>query len=130
MHLSILITMLLPSRPRCGRSDAAIYAAPLREDPSSTHAYGRATKKRWRTPAPRVAALLGCAAPEVVFTSGGSESNNTVLKGVAYTYRHQGHHIITSAVEHPATINPCRFLEQQGLRVTYLPVDRTGMGRP
>jgi cysteine desulfurase len=65
-----------------------------------------------------------------VFTSGGSESNNTVLKGVAYTYRPRGNHIITSAIEHPATINPCRFLEQQGLRVTYLPVDRTGMVDP
>jgi cysteine desulfurase len=65
-----------------------------------------------------------------VFTSGGSESNNTVLKGVAYTYRHRGNHIITSAIEHPATINPCRFLEQQGLRVTYLPVDKTGMVDP
>jgi cysteine desulfurase len=77
-----------------------------------------------------IAALLECTAPEVVFTSGGSESNNTVLKGVAYTYRHRGNHIITSAIEHPATINPCRFLEQQGLRVTYLPVDKTGMVDP
>ncbi len=99
-------------------------------NPSSTHAYGRATKEAVENARARVAALLGCAAPEVVFTSGGSESNNTVLKGVAYTYRHRGHHIITSAIEHPATINPCRFLEQQGLRVTYLPVDRTGMVDP
>ena len=99
-------------------------------NPSSTHTYGRATKEAVENARARVAALLGCTAPEIVFTSGGSESNNTVLKGVAYTYRHKGHHIITSAIEHPATINPCRFLEQQGLRVTYLPVDRTGMVDP
>jgi cysteine desulfurase len=99
-------------------------------NPSSTHAYGQATKEAVESARARVAALLGCAAPEVVFTSGGSESNNTVLKGVAYTYRHKGNHIITSAIEHPATLNPCRFLEQQGLRVTYLPVDRTAMVDP
>ena len=99
-------------------------------NPSSTHAYGRASKEAVESARARVAALLGCAASEVVFTSGGSESNNTVLKGVAYIYRHRGHHIITSGIEHPATINPCRFLEQQGLRVTYLPVDRTGMIDP
>jgi cysteine desulfurase len=99
-------------------------------NPSSTHAYGRATKAAVESARSRIAALLGCTTSEVVFTSGGSESNNTVLKGVAYTYRHRGHHIITSAVEHPATINPCRFLEQQGIQVTYLPVDRTGMVDP
>ena len=100
-------------------------------NPSSTHAYGRATKEAVESARARVAALLGCAAPEVVFTSGGSESNNTVLKGVASTYYpHRGNHIITSAIEHPATINPCRFLEQQGIQVTYLPVDRTGMVDP
>ena len=99
-------------------------------NPSSTHAYGRATKEAVESARARVAALLECTAPEVVFTSGGSESNNTVLKGVAYTYRHRGNHIITSAIEHPATLNPCRFLEQQGLQVTYLPVDRTGMVDP
>jgi cysteine desulfurase len=99
-------------------------------NPSSTHAYGQATREAVESARASIAALLGCTAPEVVFTSGGSESNNTVLKGVAYTYRHRGHHVITSAIEHPATINPCRFLEQQGLRVTYLPVDRTGMVDP
>lgn len=99
-------------------------------NPSSTHAYGRAAKAAVECARAQVAALLGCTAAEVVFTGGGSESNNTVLKGVAYTYRHKGRHIITSVIEHPATINPCRFLEQQGVRVTYLPVDGTGMVDP
>jgi cysteine desulfurase len=100
-------------------------------NPSSAHAYGSATKEAVENARAKVAALLGCAASEVVFTSGGSESNNTVLKGVASPYnQHRGRHMITSAIEHPATINPCRFLEQQGLQVTYLPVDRTGMVNP
>lgn len=99
-------------------------------NPSSAHVYGRTTKDAVEAARGQVADLLGCAPEEVMFTGGGSESNNTVLKGVAYTYRHRGNHIITSQVEHPATINPCQFLEQQGLRVTYLPVDRTGMVDP
>ncbi|MGE3541627.1 MAG: cysteine desulfurase family protein [Candidatus Tectimicrobiota bacterium] len=106
------------------------YIAQHYGNPSSTHAYGRVTREAVEQARHQIAQLLGCAAREVVFTSGGSEANNTVLKGVAYTYRHKGNHIITSAVEHPAIINPCRFLEQQGLRVTYLPVDRTGMVDP
>jgi cysteine desulfurase len=96
-------------------------------NPSSTHAYGRATRNAVEWARSQVAELLGCRSEEVVFTGGGSESNNMVLKGVACTYRQRGAHLITSAVEHPAIINPCRFLEQQGIRVTYLPVDRTGM---
>ena len=99
-------------------------------NPSSAHAYGHTTKEAVEQARDQVASLLGCTAADVVFTSGGSEANNTVLKGVAHTYRHQGNHIITSAVEHPATINPCHFLAQQGVRVTYLPVDRTGMVDP
>ena len=96
-------------------------------NPSSAHVYGRATRDAVDGARRQVADLLGCTAEEIIFTGGGSESNNTVLKGVAYTYRHRGNHLITSAVEHPAIINPCRFLEQQGVRVTYVPVDRTGM---
>jgi cysteine desulfurase len=99
-------------------------------NPSSLHVYGRTTKDAVEEARRQVADLLGCTAAEIIFTGGGSESNNTVLKGVAYTYRHRGNHIITSQVEHPATINPCQFLERQGLRVTYLPVDRTGMVDP
>ncbi len=99
-------------------------------NPSSMHVYGRAAKAAVEEARVRVADLLGCAPAEIIFTSGGSESNNTVLKGVVYTHRHKGDHLITSAVEHPAIIAPCRVLEQQGIRVTYLPVDRTGMVDP
>lgn len=99
-------------------------------NPSSMHVYGRAAKAAVEEARVRVADLLGCAPEEIIFTSGGSESNNTVLKGVVYTHRHKGDHLITSAVEHPAIIAPCCVLEQQGIRVTYLPVDRTGMVDP
>jgi cysteine desulfurase len=73
-----------------------------------------------------VAVLLGCQRDEIVLTSGGSEANNLALKGVFFALRHKGHHIITTRVEHPAIIEPCRFLERLGARVTYLPVDGTG----
>jgi cysteine desulfurase len=99
-------------------------------NPSSAHVYGRATKDAVEGARRQVADLLGCTAEEIIFTGGGSESNNTVLKGVAYTYRHRGNHLITSAVEHPAIINPCRYLEQQGVQVTYVSVDRTGRVDP
>jgi cysteine desulfurase len=78
----------------------------------------------------QVAGFLGCDPIEVVFTSGGSESNNHAIKGVFFANRDRGDHIITIAVEHPATINPCRFLEKLGAKVTVLPVDRYGMVDP
>src|SRR2546425_5315197 len=99
-------------------------------NPSSTHAYGRAAREAVEGARTQVASLLGCSATEVVFTGGGSESNKTLLQSVAYTYPHKSQHIITSAIQHPAIINPFRFFEQQGVRGTYLPVDRTRMGDP
>jgi cysteine desulfurase len=99
-------------------------------NPSSTHLYGRAAKAAVEKARQQVAELLACTPEEIIFTGGGSESNNTVLKGVAYTYRRRGNHFITSAVEHPAIMNPCHFLEQQGLQVTYVPVDGRGMVDP
>jgi cysteine desulfurase len=74
----------------------------------------------------QVAALLGCHDDEVVFTSGGSEANNLALKGAFFALRDKGNHIITSRIEHPAIVEPCRFLERLGARVTYLSVDGTG----
>ena len=74
----------------------------------------------------QVAALLGCEPDEVVFTSGGSEANNLALKGVAFRTRDRPVHIITSAIEHPATLEPCRFLTRFGVTVTYMPVDGAG----
>ena len=78
----------------------------------------------------QVAGLLGCQPDEVIFTSGGTESNNHAIKGVAGAYRDKGNHIITSSVEHPAVLDVCAFLEGRGFDVTYLPVDGYGMVNP
>jgi cysteine desulfurase len=99
-------------------------------NPSSSHELGRTAKDAVESAREKVALLLNCSAKEIVFTSGGSESNNTVIKGAAYTYRNKGKHIITSQIEHPAVINPCKFLEDSGYEVTYLPVDKYGFVSP
>jgi cysteine desulfurase len=95
-------------------------------NPSSGHWAAAPAKVALEAARGQVAALLGCAPDEVVFTSGGSEANNLALKGVFFARREQGDHIVTTAVEHPAILAPCRFLEQLGARITYLPVDGTG----
>jgi len=96
-------------------------------NPSSLHTYGVNAKEAVDTARAQVAKLLGCQADEVVFTSGGSESNNTAIKGVAFRLRQKGYHVITTQIEHSAVVSPCKFLEQLGFFVTYLPVDRYGM---
>lgn len=96
-------------------------------NPSSAHRYGYEAKNALDWARTRVAGLLGCAPDEVVFTGGGSEGNNLAIKGVAFAHMHQGRHLITSQIEHPAVLNTCRYLEQRhGFTVTYLPVDATG----
>jgi cysteine desulfurase NifS/selenium donor protein len=99
-------------------------------NPSSSHAYGAAAKKAVERARRQVARLLGCKPYEIVFTSGGSESNNHAIRGVARAYRSKGNHIITSAVEHPAVTEVCRFLEADGYNVTHLPVDEFGLVDP
>ena len=74
-----------------------------------------------------VARVLGCRTSEVVFTSGGSESDNTALKGAASALKQTGNHIITTSIEHHAVLHTCQYLEDTGFRVTYLPVDRDGL---
>jgi cysteine desulfurase len=99
-------------------------------NPSSLHWAGLPAKDAVEKARGRVAGLLQCDPTEIVFTSGGSESNNHAIKGVFFANRDRGDHIITTAVEHPATIHPCRFLEKLGAKVTVLPVDRFGMLDP
>jgi cysteine desulfurase len=96
-------------------------------NPSSAHEFGRTAKAAVDEARSQVAGMLGCRADEIVFTGGGSESNNAAIKGVAWSQCERGNHIITSQVEHPAVLNPLRWLERTGFGVTYLPVDRTGM---
>ena len=99
-------------------------------NPSSSHAFGTRARAAVEHAREQVAQLLGCAPGEIVFTGGGSEANNLALKGIADTLAGQGNHIITSVIEHPAIINPCRHLERKGYRVAYLPVDSTGLVAP
>ena len=96
-------------------------------NPSSGHVLGVTTKKAVERSRKQVADLLGCDVEEVIFTSGGSEANNFAIKGVADAYAEKGNHIITSAVEHPAVTEVCRYLEKKGCRVTYIPVDGNGL---
>src|SRR5215470_16060263 len=95
-------------------------------NPSSGHWAAEDAKAALEQARGQVAALLGAENHEIVFTSGGSEANNLALKGVAWALKGKGDHIITSSVEHPAILGPCRFLEQLGFQVTVVPVDRFG----
>ena len=99
-------------------------------NPSSLHWAGIPAKEAIEHARQKVADLLQCSPSEIVFTSGGSESNNHAIKGVFYALRESGNHIITTQIEHPAVINPCRFLEKLGAEVTYVGVDRFGMVDP
>jgi cysteine desulfurase len=99
-------------------------------NPSSLHWAGAPAKDAVEKARGQVAGILGCDPTEVIFTSGGSEANNHAIKGVCFANRDRGEHIITTAVEHPATLSPCRFLETLGTKVTVLPVDRFGMVDP
>ncbi len=96
-------------------------------NPSSIHWAAREPKKAIDSAREKVAALLGCEANEIVFTSCGSESNNFAIKGVADALRGKGNHIITTSVEHPSVLNTCKFMEREGWEVTFLPVDPYGM---
>jgi len=99
-------------------------------NPSSEHWAGLPARQAVEKARTQVAAFLHCNSDEVVFTSGGSESNNHALKGVFFAHGGSGGHIITTQVEHPAVLNPCRFLERLGASVTYVPVDRFGRVDP
>ena len=99
-------------------------------NPSSLHWAGIPAKEAVEKTRKQVADLLHCDPGEVVFTSGGSESNNHAIKGVFFAQKEKGNHIITTQVEHPAVINPCRFLEKLGAAVTYVGVDQHGRVNP
>jgi cysteine desulfurase len=110
--------------------EVATAMRPFLEDhfgnPSSGHWAATGAKAAIERARGQVAALLGCEAGEIVFTSGGSEANNLALKGVAWALRARGDHIVTSAVEHPAILEPCHFLRELGYSVSVVPVDRSG----
>jgi cysteine desulfurase NifS/selenium donor protein len=99
-------------------------------NPSSVHSFGIPARQAVEKARKQVANLLGCEIEEIIFTSGGSESNNCAIKGVAMAYRKNGNHIITSQIEHPAVTEVCQFLEKVGFKVTYVAVDSDGIIAP
>ncbi len=99
-------------------------------NPSSMHAFGKKAKEAVEEAREGIAAFLEAAPGEIVFTSGGTESNNMAVKGAAYARRGKGNHIITSQIEHHAVLEPCHFLEQEWFEVTILPVDGDGLINP
>jgi len=99
-------------------------------NPSSLHWAGREVRGYYDTAKEQVAGLIKAGPHEIVFTSGGTESDNHAIKGVAYANREKGNHIITSTVEHPGVLNTCRYLETKGYDLTYLPVDGNGQIHP
>lgn len=99
-------------------------------NPSSVHALGRAARNELDLARIKVAACLNCPSAEIFFTSGGTESDNWAIKGVAKANAYKGKHIITSAVEHHAVLHTCRALAKEGFKITYLPVDVYGMVDP
>ena len=103
------------------------YLADYFGNPSSSHSFGIETKKAVENARKQVATLINCKPNEIIFTSGGSESNNYAIKGIAYAYENRGNHIITSSIEHPAVVEVCKYLERKGFNITYIPVDEHGV---
>ncbi len=118
-----------PIAPSVRQAMAPYLAEPF-GNPSSSHWAGAPAREAVENARAQVAALLGCAPDEVVFTSGGTEANNAALTGAFFAAAVRSRHIITTQIEHPAIIEPCRFLEGLGATVTYVGVDATGMVDP
>lgn len=109
-----VLDAMLPFFTECPGNASAVYAT------------GREARKAVEEARKQAAAAIGAEPREILFTGGGSESDNQAVKGTAFALREKGKHIITTAVEHPAVLNTCRWLEKQGFEVTYLMPDREG----
>ncbi len=99
-------------------------------NPSSVHRHGRRARVAIDETRDSIAAMLGAPAASIVFSSGGTEANNTIVKGMAVARQARGRHLVTSQIEHPAVLDTCAVLAQQGYRVTYVPVDAQGVVTP
>lgn len=118
-----------PVRPEVLESMLPFYG-PIYGNASSLHGFGREAKDGLERAREQVAKVLGARPDEVCFTGGGTEADNLAVKGVAWANRDRGNHLITSQVEHHAVFNTCEYLEKQGFKVTYLPVDSEGRVDP
>lgn len=103
------------------------YFSQIYGNPSSIYSFGRDAKRAIEVARDKVAKALGTNPSEIYFTAGGSESDNWAVKGVAYANRKKGNHIITTAIEHHAVLDTCKYLDKNGFRITYLPVDKDGL---
>lgn len=118
-----------PTRPEVLK-EMLPYFTDIYGNPSSIHSYGQEAQGAMETARTKVARLINARDEEIIFTSGGTEADNFAIKGVAYANEKKGDHIITSAIEHPAVMESCAFLEKRGFRITYLPVDEHGLIDP
>lgn len=94
---------------------------------SSIYKLGRESRKAVEDSREKIAKILNCAPNEIYFTAGGSESDNTAIKGIAHSYKNKGNHIITSKIDHPAILETCKQLEKEGFEVTYVSVNNNGI---
>ncbi|GAI17809.1 unnamed protein product, partial [marine sediment metagenome] len=99
-------------------------------NPNSIHSFGQEAREVVEEARKKIAHLIGANPSEIIFTGGGTESDNFAIKGIAWANQKKGNHIITSKIEHHAVLHSCQFLEKHGFRVTYLPVDKCGLIDP
>ncbi|MGH9486604.1 MAG: cysteine desulfurase family protein [Terriglobales bacterium] len=115
-----------PVDPRVWRAMEPYFTSEFGNPASNSHAYGWAAAKAVQQARAQLASLIGASPQEIVFTSGATESDNLAIKGVADLHRGQKAHIITTAIEHHAVLDPCARLEHEGFAVTRLPVESSG----
>jgi len=115
-----------PVDPRVVEAMMPCFATHFGNAASSDHSFGWKAEKLVVKARSQVAKLIGANPKEIIFTSGTTESNNLVLKGIVEMYREKGNHIITQTTEHKSVLDPCKYLEEHGVKVTYLPVDSKG----
>ncbi len=99
-------------------------------NPNSIHFFGQEAREAVEEARKKIAHLIGANPSEIIFTGGGTESDNFAIKGIAWANQKKGNHIITSKIEHHAVLHSCQFLEKHGFKVTYLPVDKYGLIEP